>query len=176
MNVEIIKHIIGENLNIDKTKIYNFNKKFKKIKDINDFKTINDISIQLSYLYVKEKINNNNVINAPSNKEERKEDIDTTNYVSKEKYDKTKKNSNHYKQQVEQRNSMIKELNDKIEELKDVYKNLNTLEVNYKKLEIEHCNLFRVYSDMKEQNDDLKEENDNLYKELFKLKKQYNII
>jgi len=173
--------------NLTKNKKFNYIYKQKnKLNKIEDIKLIDDPILHLLYLYAEKSVNNN-VINVPLStatvsvyQEERKEDINTTNYVSKEKYDKIKKNNNHYKQQIEQRNSMIKDSNEQIfnlkEELKDVYKKYDTLEVNYKKLEIEHSNLHFNYKEVKEQNYDLQEENANLYKELSKLKKQYDIV
>lgn len=185
IDILIVKNFVDKKINWNN---YNASKKRNYRNTMMKEYKEGDLIIELSYLsYMLYEQYHKNVINAPSNIEERKQNIDLSNYVSKEKYDKIKKNSNHYKQQIENRNLMIKDLNNQYaevkEELKDLYKKLDTLEVNYKKLEIEHSNLIRVCNKVKEknyeieqQNEELREENDNLYNELSKLKKQYNII
>lgn len=178
IDILIVKNFVDKKINWNN---YNASKKRNYRNTMMKEYKEGDLIIELSYLsYMLYEQYHKNVINAPSNIEERKQNIDLSNYVSKEKYDKIKKNSNHYKQQIENRNLMIKDLNNQYaevkEELKDLYKKLDTLEVNYKKLEIEHSNLKFNYNEVKEQNYDLQEENTKLYDELSKLKKQYNII
>ena len=159
MNVDIIKSIIAENLNIDKTKIYNFNKKFKKIKDINEFKTINDISLQLSYLYVKEKLNNNNnslvseeKINRVNLVKDNVPNVDLSNYVFKKKYDKLFKE---YKEYKEQNDGLMECYENKINEYKEEIINLKQ---KIKKLDKSSFDIMNE-EELKEQNEELIEEN-----------------
>lgn len=160
-NIDIlsVKNFVDKKINWDnynKSRRRNYrNTMMKEYKE-------GDLIIELSYMLYEQY--HNNIINVPLCQEQRKEEINTTNYVSREKYDKIKKNNNHYKQQVEQRNSMIKNLNNQIEELKEKIEKLDKCSIDIMNEE-----------ELKEQNEELKEENANLYNELSKLKKQYNI-